>query len=86
MLNDRSSTLTLLETRRSCRPRDLVDPGPTPHELERILRIAMRTPDHGKLHPWRFVHVAGDRRGDFAELLQKAYRGDEKADPGRLEI
>ena len=85
MLNDRSSTLSLLETRRSGRPRDLVAPGPSAEELQRILAAAMRTPDHGKLHPWRFVHVSRDKRADFAALLQRAYRIDNPA-PGRLEI
>lgn len=85
MLNDRSSALALLGTRRSCRPRDLAEPGPSPEELERILRIAMRTPDHGKLHPWRFVHVPRSAREAFAQLLDEAYRVD-NPDPGRLEI
>lgn len=85
MLNDRSSTLDLLKTRRSGRPRDLVDPGPSAAELETILAIAMRAPDHGKLHPWRFVHIARDRRDDFTALLDAAYRID-NPDPGRLEI
>ena len=85
MLNDRSSTLTLLETRRSCRPRDLVEPGPSPDELRRILSIAMRIPDHGKLHPWRFVHVGRDQRAAFATTLHSAYRID-KPQPGRLEV
>ena len=85
MLNDRSSTLALLETRRSCRPRDLVEPGPTADELRRILTIAMRVPDHGRLHPWRFVHVAQDRRDSFAAMLRDAYRRDHP-EPGRLEL
>lgn len=85
MLNDRSSILSLLETRRSGRPRDLVVPGPSPEELKRILAIAGRTPDHGKLHPWRFVHVRADQREAFAALLERAYRAA-NPDPGRLEI
>jgi nitroreductase len=85
MLNDLSTPLALLATRRSGRPRDLVAPGPTPAELRAIFEIAMRTPDHGKLHPWRFVHVPSDRRAAFAALLQAAYRIDNPA-PGRLEI
>ena len=85
MFNDRSSTLSLLETRRSGRPRDLVAPGPSPEELRRILAVAARTPDHGKLHPWRFVHVPRARRDGFAALLDRAYRADH-AEPGRLEL
>jgi nitroreductase len=85
MLNDRSSMLALLRTRRSGRPRDLVAPGPNGEELAQILAIAMRTPDHGKLHPWRFVHVSQARRGDLAALLDRAYRAA-NPDPGRLEL
>jgi nitroreductase len=85
MLNDLSTPLRLLATRRSGRPRDLVAPGPTPAELRAILAIAMRTPDHGKLHPWRFVHIRQDRRDALAALLDRAYQADNPA-PGRLEI
>ena len=72
MLNDLSSTLALLETRRSGRPRDMVAPGPSDAELERILAIAARTPDHGKLFPWRFVTIAAEQRAAFADLLARA--------------
>jgi len=85
MLNDLASTLSLLETRRSGRPRDLAAPGPDADQLRRILAIAIRSPDHGKLHPWRFVHVPQHRRDAFAALLDSAYRIDNPA-PGRLEI
>jgi nitroreductase len=84
MFNDLSSPLALLQSRRSARPRDLVAPGPDAAELREILSLAMRVPDHGKLHPWRFVHVPQARRTDFAELLDRAYRADHPA-PGRLE-
>jgi nitroreductase len=72
MLNDRSSILSLLESRRSGKPRELVGPGPSPGELERILTIAARSPDHGKLHPWRFVTVADDQRDALAALFREA--------------
>jgi nitroreductase len=72
MLNDRSSILSLLETRRSGKPRELVGPGPTPAELDQILTIAARVPDHGKLAPWRFVLVGEDQRDQFARLLRRA--------------
>ena len=85
MFNDLSSPLALLKSRRSARPRDLAAPGPDAAELREILGLAMRVPDHGKLHPWRFVHVAQDQRQAFAELLDRAYRVDNPA-PGRLEL
>jgi nitroreductase len=75
MLNDLSSTLALLETRRSGKPRDLAGPGPTEAELDRILTIAARTPDHGKLFPWRFVIVGDDQRDALAVLLRRALDG-----------
>jgi nitroreductase len=79
MLNDRSSILSLLETRRSGKPRELVGPGPGREEMERILTIAARVPDHGKLTPWRFVTVAEDQRDAFAALLRAALAAE---DPG----
>jgi nitroreductase len=72
MLNDRSSLLSLLESRRSGKPRELVGPGPTAAELERILTIAARTPDHGKLFPWRFVTVTDDQRDALQAVLLDA--------------
>jgi len=81
MLNDRTTPLSLLATRRSGRPRDLVAPGPSSEELGRILAVAARTPDHGKLHPWRFVHVTPQRRQALAALLHRAYRA-ETGEPG----
>ncbi len=72
ILNDNSSALSLLETRRSGKPRDLVAPGPSPQELERILTIAMRAPDHGKIAPWRFVIVGQHQRQQLADVLARA--------------
>jgi nitroreductase len=74
MLNDRSSALSLLETRRSAKPRELVGDGPKAEEMERILNIAVRVPDHGKLTPWRLVTVADDRRDALAALLKRALK------------
>ena len=70
MLNDRSSLPALLRTRRSAKPAALAGPGPSKAELEEILAIAARTPDHGKLQPWRFVVV--EDRDAFATLLAEA--------------
>jgi nitroreductase len=86
MLNDRSSTLSLLRTRRSGRPRDMVEPGPDAEQLRQMLEIAIRVPDHGKLAPWRFVHVPRDKRPALAELLNRAFRADRpEPTPAELE-
>ena len=86
MFNDRSTLISYLATRRSARPRDLVEPGPDAAQLRRIMEVAARTPDHGKLFPWRFVHVAKDRRAAFAEMLHSAYRAGKAEGPARLEV
>jgi len=85
MFNDRSSVSTLLATRRSGKPRDMVEPGPDAAQLRDILQAAMRVPDHGKLAPWRFIIVPADQRTNFADLLTRAYTA-EKPDAGPLEL
>jgi len=72
MLNDRSSLLSLLKTRRSAKPRVMAGPGPAARELDEILTIAARTPDHGKLTPWRFVIIEDQQRDAFGALLRQA--------------
>src|SRR5205085_12465778 len=62
----------LHDTSRSSKPREMVVPSPTEAELQQILAIAARTPDHGKLFPWRFVTVGRDQRDDLAILLHRA--------------
>lgn len=86
MFNDRSSLLAFLKTRRSGKPRELVSPGPSQAELREMIEMASRTPDHGKLNPWRFVHVPRERRADFAALVQRASLiEDPDPAPGRIE-
>ncbi|MDX3886015.1 MAG: nitroreductase [Sphingomonas sp.] len=85
MFNDRSSAIALLASRRSGKPRDMVAPGPDAGELRQILEIATRTPDHGKLAPWRFVVVPAEKRDAFHALLRRAYL-EGKPDAGRLEL
>ena len=70
MLNDTSSVLNLLKTRKSASAKAMTGPGPTPHELAQILEIAVRVPDHGKLAPWRFILWEGDARRDFGEVMK----------------
>ncbi len=72
MFNDLSTPLSILETRRSGKPRAMVAPGPDDAQLRTILSIGMRTPDHGKLAPWRFVIVPQERRDAFEAVLAEA--------------
>lgn len=83
--NDLSSPISLIETRRSGKPRDMIAPGPDAAQLDRILAAAMRVPDHGKIAPWRFVIVDTEMRAALANLITSAYLS-EKPDAGRLEL
>ncbi|MCB1424314.1 MAG: nitroreductase [Zhengella sp.] len=47
----------------------LKEPGPDGNEIETMIRIAARVPDHGKLQPWRFILYRGDMRHRVGELL-----------------
>lgn len=85
MFNDFSAPIRYFLTRRSAKPRDLVAPGPDAAQLRDILTAAMRTPDHGKLAPWRFVIVGEGQREQLAGVLTSAYRA-ERPEAGRLEI
>lgn len=55
---------TYLATRRTVPTLHLKAPGPGPKEIEKILTIASRVPDHGKLAPWRFVVYLAERDGE----------------------
>lgn len=83
--NDRSTPLTLLATRRSGKPRDLTAPGPDDAQLAQMLAIAARTPDHGKLAPWRFVIVPTEARTRLAQVITSAYRA-ERPQAGATEV
>ncbi len=85
MFNDATTPLTLLQSRRSGKARDMVAPGPDTHQMDAILNAAIRVPDHGKLNPWRFVVILADQRDALADVLTNAYRAH-KPDAGRLEI
>ena len=64
-----------LKTRRSVGIGFLKDPGPTPAELDEILAIGTRVPDHGKFVPWRLVVIEGEgrvRAGEKLAAIQKA--------------
>src|SRR3954453_9928922 len=75
-LNDRSSVLSFLKTRKSASVKTMAEPGPSSAEIREILEIAVRAPDHGKLTPWRFILFEGDERAKFGEFL--AARWQEK--------
>jgi nitroreductase len=64
-----SDALTLLKNRRSVKAMELAGPGPTAAELETLLTVASRVPDHGKLVPWRFIVFEGSGRDRAGEII-----------------
>ena len=58
-----------LDSRLSVPTRQLATPGPDAAQLQRILRSAVRVPDHGKRVPFRFLRISGDARPALGELL-----------------
>ena len=68
-----TDAIDLLTTRRSVKPRDMTAPGPTPTELDTLLTIGARVPDHGKLAPWRFIVFEGEGRARAGAVIAKAF-------------
>jgi len=66
--------LNLLKTRRSVKPVELAGPPPSAAELESLLTVASRVPDHGKLVPWRFIVFEGEGRLKAGEAIAAAFR------------
>ena len=82
--------LAFLATRRSTSAVTLAAPGPSAGEIDVLLRLATRVPDHGKLAPWRFVILDGAAKSRFAGELEALAtgRGDHTAAAklGKLKI
>ncbi len=72
-LNDHSSLLAFLKTRKSASAKAMGGPGPTASQLQDILSIAVRAPDHGKLNPWRFVVFEGAAREGVGHLFAERF-------------
>lgn len=70
------SPLQPLLTRRSTAVKHMTTPAPNEAELEQILRVATRVPDHGKLAPWRIITLRGEGAlklgAQAAEVFAKA--------------
>ena len=70
-----------LAARRSAPAHALAAPGPSAEEIGRILSLGARTPDHGKLFPWRFVVMGPESRAALAQALQPM--AERQADRGK---
>lgn len=70
MSNSDTSALSFLQTRRSFSLPTLQSPGPGRNSMRKLLEVASRVPDHGRMEPWRFVIPGTDTLADLAELAQ----------------
>ena len=68
----RISVLRLLNNRFSVGPRHLALPAPSLDQLRCAAEVAARAPDHGRLHPFRFVRVGPAQRERLSYLLASA--------------
>jgi len=81
-----NETIDLLRRRRSVPAAFLAAPGPRPEELETLLTIASRVPDHGKLAPWRFIIIEGEAREEVGRRMADILaRRDADTPEARLE-
>lgn len=72
--------LARLAVRRSASAQLLAAPGPSEAEIEQILHLGARTPDHGKLFPWRFVVLGPQSRADLSEALAALAESQNRVD------
>ena len=66
-LNDTSNVLAFLKSRKSASAKAMTGPGPSKVQMDEILEIAVRVPDHGKLAPWRFILCEGEGRARMGQ-------------------
>ncbi len=71
-----TDALSLLATRRSVKPIELNGPAPSAGEIDTLLTVASRVPDHGKLTPWRFIVFEGDARNAIGDKIAAAFKSD----------
>jgi len=80
------TALELLKTRRSAKAALLLEPGPSPAELDTILGCAARVPDHKRVVPWRFIVFEGDARRAFGERLAHALAAEDSEPPSQMRL
>jgi nitroreductase len=82
-----NESVTLLQHRRSVAAHLLGDPGPDASQIDALLTIASRVPDHGRLTPWRYIVIEGEARRRIGETIEAAFRADQpEADEQKLAL
>ncbi|WP_421791192.1 nitroreductase family protein [Hyphobacterium sp.] len=64
----------------------MTEPGPTREEIDTLIGIASRVPDHGKLGPWRFLVFEGEVRQEISMFLADLWASENDSDDARQKI
>ena len=64
-----TEVLDRLFFRRSASAVTLKAPGPSADEIDLLIRIGFRVPDHGKIGPWRIVRFTPEAKGELVARL-----------------
>ncbi len=70
MLSRNETVMHFLLSRRSKPAKTLSAPIPKKDELLELLSAAARTPDHGKLVPWRFIVLHKKKLSQLGTLVE----------------
>ena len=81
-----AAVLDFLLKRRSVKPAAMQSPGPTPEQLQQILTVAARVPDHKKMVPWRFIVFEGEARARFGDVLAEVCVAEEREPPSKQRL
>ena len=76
--HDHQTLRDFLALRRSASKACLSEPGPTSQELDDLVTVATRVPDHRRVGPWRFLVFEGDQRAAFGEAAAKVQAVEDK--------
>ena len=65
--------IDLLKSRRSVLVKNLTSPGPDKEDLQQILEVGLRVPDHGKIGPWRIQVITPKGQKTLGDLAAKIF-------------
>jgi nitroreductase len=65
------AVIDFLLSRKSPPISQLHEPAPDNAQIDLMIRVATRIPDHGLLEPWRFILYRGDVRGRIGAFFAK---------------
>ena len=78
------AVIKALWKRRSCSALTLTAPGPTADEMDLLLALGLRVPDHGKIGPWRIVRFSPESKSALVTQLEAL--ADTQADPAKARM